>query len=155
MTKEQIKEYSLKITQANSTALVRLTLEIAAKYIGDAINNVEKETEFRSYVSKARAMVAQLISSLDMKYKISHELLNIYLFINNQLQKASIRKDISLLPRIKGITESLSSAFGEIEEEDKGGALMQNTQQVYAGLTYSKGQLNENMYSDTSRGYTV
>ena len=156
MTREQLKDYGMKVTQANGTELVKLTLELASIYIGEAEKSVSDENEFRNNIKKARAFIGHLITSLNMKYAISKELFNIYLYINNELHKAGIRKDITLLPRIKGITETLSEAFAEICNEDKGGPVMQNTQQVYVGLTYSKGSLNESMYvENNSRGYTV
>ena len=156
MTKEQLKDYGMKVTQANGTELVKLTLELSAIYIGEAVEKINDEAEFRKSISKARAFIGHLITSLNMEYAISRELLNIYLYINTELQKSEIRKDVTLLPRIKGIAESLSEAFGEIVKEDKGGSVMQNAQQVYVGLTYSKRSLNESMYMESnSRGYTV
>lgn len=156
MTKEQLKDYGMRVSQASATELVKLTLELTAIYIGEAEKNIADEVEFRNSINKARAFVAHLITSLNMKYEISKELFNIYSYINTELQRAGIRKDVTLLPRIKGITESLSGAFAEICNEDKGGPVMQNTQQVYVGLTYSKGSLNENTYAENnSRGYTV
>ena len=113
MTREQLKEYGMKVTQANGTELVKLTLELAAIYIGEAEKSVSDENEFRNNIKKARAFIGHLITSLNMKYAISKELFNIYLYINNELHKAGIRKDITLLPRIKGITETLSEAFAE------------------------------------------
>lgn len=156
MTKEQLKDYGMRVTQASGTELVKLTLELAAIYIDEAALKVSDEKEFRMAINKARAFIGHLISSLNMKYDISKQLLNIYLYINNELLKISIRKDITLLPRIKGITETLSEAFAQICSEDSNGPIMENAQQVYVGLTYSKGSLNENMYiENNSRGYTV
>ena len=37
----------------------------------------------------------------------------------------------------------MRSAFAQISNKDNDGAVMRNTQQVYAGLTYGKGVLNE------------
>ena len=42
----------------------------------------------------------------------------------------------------------------EVAKQDTSEPLMHNTQQVYAGMTYGKEQLNENFQeSDTSRGF--
>ena len=103
MTKEQLKDYGMKVTQANGTELVKLTLELSAIYIGEAVEKINDEAEFRKSISKARAFIGHLITSLNMEYAISRELLNIYLYINTELQKSEIRKDVTLLPRIKGI----------------------------------------------------
>lgn len=155
MTKSQIKDYGIRITQANGAELVAITLEIAAEYISEAADSIENISAFRDLLGKARTFINQLIRSLDMRYKISSELLSIYLYVNSELQKADIRKNSELLPRLKDIIVNLSGAFREVGKEDKSGKVMENAQQVYAGLTYSKESLNENIYSDPGRGYTV
>ena len=156
MTKEELKEYGMKVTQANSTELVVITYELAMGYIEEAENKIDNVTEFRTCIKKARAFIGELISALNMESVISGELMRLYLFINRELQIADIRKDITDLPRIRGILEKLKKSFEEITGMDKNGPVMKNTQQVYAGLTYSRGSLNENMYNDNVvRGYTV
>ena len=155
MTREQIKDYSIKVTQASATRLVQLTLEITASYLKDAQDNQDDVSVFRYNIKKSRTFIAHLISSLNMEYPISRELFNIYSYLNTELQKADIRADAVLLPRLRGIIDTLSEAFAEICEEDRGGMVMENTQKVYAGLTYSKGSLNESIYDDNSRGFTV
>ena len=56
---------------------------------------------------------------------------------------------------INKVMESLHSAFAEVAKQDTSGAVMQNTQQVYAGLTYGKGRLNEVFMNgnEQSRGF--
>ncbi len=157
MTKEQLKEYGLKVTQANGTELVALTYEIASAYIKEAEHTADAApAEFRECLKKSRALIGELITSLDMNVSISGELMRIYLFINRELIVADIRKSTENLPRIRKILERLRETFEGISIYDKNGPVMKNTQQIYAGLTYSKGSLNENMYSEnTIRGYTV
>ncbi len=75
--------------------------------------------------------------------------------MNNALVRADIRKDISETERIIGMLKKLQAAFAEVGKEDDSGPMMENTQQVYAGLTYSKSSLNEDMYSNGNRGFTV
>ena len=40
LTREQLKDYGIKVTQANGTELVKLTLELAAEYVGEAEKSV-------------------------------------------------------------------------------------------------------------------
>jgi flagellar protein FliS len=156
VTKAALKEYGMKVTQANSTELVVITYELASGYIEEAEKNINDVTEFRTCIKKARAFIGELISALNMDCAISGELMRIYLFINRELQIADIRLDITEFPRLRGILDKLKKSFEDIVQMDKKGPVMRNTQQVYAGLTYSKGSLNENMYTDNAvRGYTV
>ena len=156
MTREQLKDYGIKVTQANGTELVKLTLELAAEYVGEAEKSVDDIDLFTARINKARAFIAHLISSLNMQYEISSQLLNIYLYLNSELLKAGIKGDATLLPRFRGILLSLSEAFGEICKEDTNGPVMENAEPVYVGLTYSKGKLNESTYiGEKSRGFTV
>lgn len=78
MTREQLKDYGIKVTQANGTELVKLTLELAAEYVGEAEKSVNDIDLFTARINKARAFIAHLISSLNMQYEISSQLLNIY-----------------------------------------------------------------------------
>ena len=55
------------------------------------------------------------------------------------------------------IFEKLLIGYKKVSEEDTSGPVMKNTQQVYAGLTYGRGTLNE-MYvngNEARRGFMV
>ena len=53
------------------------------------------------------------------------------------------------------IRQKLKDSFQEEAKEDLSGAVMENTQSVYAGLTYGKNSLNEVLMNDHegSRGF--
>ena len=55
MTREQLKDYGIKVTQANGTELVKLTLELAAEYVGEAEKSVDDRDLFTARINKARA----------------------------------------------------------------------------------------------------
>ena len=42
-----------------------------------------------------------------------------------------------------------------LRNDKNSGAVMGNAQEVYAGLTYGKGTLNESTISQSNRGFTV
>lgn len=147
MTKEDIRDFSMKITQCSKTGLVVITYEIIENYLNSAIECHKKmDIEgFRFNIKKAKQFLNDLSSSLDFNYKISFDLMSLYMFINNRLVSASVRKSVDLLDECLNIIDSLKSAFGKIEGEDKRGKVMPNSDQVYVGLTYGKGsKLNEN-----------
>ncbi len=158
MTRDELKYYGVKVTQASGTELVVLMYEIAGKYLKEAEEYQKKGLveEFRGSVSKAKTFINELSSCLNMNYPVSFELRNIYSFLNRELVKSGINGDVSDFPRYIGILDKLRKSFEQIMKDDTRGPLMENTQQVYAGLTYSRGSLNENTYADnTNRGFKV
>lgn len=149
MTKEEIKDFSMKISQSSRTGLVVITYEIIENYLNCAVECHRKmDLEgFRFNVKKAKQFVNDLSSSLDFNYKISFELMSLYMYINNQLVSASVRKSDEAIDSCLNIIQSLKNAFAQIEPEDKRGKVMPNSNEVYVGLTYDKGRkLNEYSY---------
>lgn len=50
----------------------------------------------------------------------------------------------------------LHDAYEKVGEQDTSGPIMENTQTVYAGLTYGKNTLTENLYDQGSnRGFRI
>ena len=60
------------------------------------------------------------------------------------------------LHHIESIIKQLHGAYKQIEKQDTSGPVMENTQTVYAGLTYGRNTLSENI-ADTAlnRGFCV
>jgi len=157
MTKEEINGYSYRVTQASRTELVVIMYDVTLNYISDSINYFENENveRFRDDIKKAQRVINQLTSALDQTYEISLELMRLYIYMNNVLVRSSIRKEVEGLKVVVGMIQKLRSAFEKVSEQDKSGPMMINTQQVYAGLTYSNGGLNEYHDQTTKRGFTV
>lgn len=145
MTKKELKEYSVRITQSTKTGLVVITYEIILNYLqtGKAAFEKGEIKDFVFNVNKAKQFVNNLSGCLDFKYTISKELFEIYLFINRTLSECVVKKDGSKVQNIIGIIEKLKTAFAEVGKNEKTGPVMENTEKIYAGLTYSKGKLNE------------
>lgn len=157
MTNQEINIFSRKIAEASKSQLVVIMYEIAIKYIDDgvkALNNNDVDN-YRLNLKRSKAVINELTSVLDMTQAISLELRSLYVFMTGVLVKADIRKETEELLRVREMLLKLSKAFTVVSESDSSGPIMENTQAVYAGLTYSKDSLNENMYSDINRGYKV
>lgn len=163
MTKEELNGYSYRITQASKTELIVIMYEMAETYLNDAVAEYEiaEKSEkveyegFRNSLKKAQRVVNELSSSLDMQYDISNELFNLYLYMNKTINNASLKKNIKEIPAILRMIARLKSSFSILSKQDLSGPIMKNTQQVYAGLTYSNGGLNETMNQTANRGFTV
>ena len=97
MTKEQINEFSLRISQSNKTQIVVITYEIIINYLDSARISIDNSnvTDFVFNVKKARQFINQLSSALDFKYKISFDLMNLYMYANEcQIGRASCRERV-------------------------------------------------------------
>ena len=157
MTNQEINIFSRKITNASKSQLIVIMYEVAIKYIDDgieALKNSEVDL-YRLNLKRAKSVINELNSVLDMTQNISLELRRLYVFMIGVLVKADIRMETEELIRVRGMLEKLMSAFSDVSKSDESGPIMENTQTVYAGLTYSKDSLNENMYSAANRGYKV
>lgn len=159
MTRDELNAYAMRVSQASKTELIVIMYEAAIQYIEDGMAALEQEEteQFRHDIRKAKAFVNELASALDMKYPVSVNLLSLYTYMTKVMVKADITLKTEELSRVKNMLVRLCGAFGQVSREDRSGPVMQNTQQVYAGLTYSRNALNES-YDDAGgvkRGYTV
>ena len=159
MTREELNGYAMRVSQASKTELIVIMYEAAIQYIEDGTAALERQDaeQFRHDIRKAKAFVNELASALDMRYPVSLNLLRLYTYMTKVMVKADITLKTEELLRVKNMLVRLCGAFGQVSREDRSGPVMQNTQQVYAGLTYSRNALNESCGSaaDIKRGYTV
>lgn len=156
MNQDSIQGYSKRIAQANRSQLVVITYEIIIEYMSDAQKAfVEDKKEFEHALSKAQDFLKELIVSLDFEYKVSQELMSIYVFVNKMLIEAKQKNSIENLPRVQKMMEDLMSSFKEVSAQDMSTPLMQNTQKVYAGLTYGRNDVNETAFAgdEPNRGF--
>lgn len=152
-----VQEYCARVTQANKTELIVIMYEIfqtETNYAKEAYANGDIET-FVSSMKNAQKFLNELMGSLDYRYKISYELLSIYSFVNRTLLVSIAKREPVDLEGIQKVMKNLQSAFENVSKEDKSAPLMENTQKIYAGLTYGKGVLNEIAFNvnEANRGY--
>lgn len=158
MTKELKQQFTLKISQANKTQLVVILYEMMLIYMEEAKQSFEKEDVegFRLSIKRAKACLHELMSSLHFEYAISGNLLQLYTFADRQLTKADVRKSTKELDFVTKMIEKLHAAYETVSAQDNSLPVMANTQTVYAGLTYGKNQLMENLSDQgTNRGFRV
>ena len=163
MKKEDKQQFTLRITQANSTELVVILYEMLLCYLEDAEaalsagEDVSAEADdFREAVRKARGCLNELMGSLNMQYDPAPAIQQLYLFCVRRLALGEARRDAALLDEIKRVIKPLHDAYAQIAEQNSAGPVMRNSQTVYAGLTYGRNTLTENMADQgTNRGMFV
>lgn len=154
MTKESIRTYQYRITQATASQLVVILYDMGIEYLKDACDS-EDDVQIRNNIYMAQKVVDQLIVGLDMQYELSYNLFVIYNHIKRTLISAAVSKDKSELNRVSGLMARLRKSFYEVSRQDTSQPLMKNTQTIYAGLTYSKGGMGNETQADTmiNRGF--
>lgn len=155
MKREDKQRFTLRITQANSTELVVILYEMLLCYLDDAEGALEGDSRqggaetgadaFKEAVRKARGCLNELIESLNLKYEPAPELLQLYMFCIRRLALGEARRDAEILGEIRRVIVPLHDAYGKVAAQNTAGPVMRNSQTVYAGLTYGRNSLTENM----------
>ena len=116
-------------------------------------NNTE---DYRRSLQKIRNCIGELMDSLNTDYEIAGNIYSLYVFFLKEIVKAERMEDgIRYLEGIQSMIESLRDAYKQVALENKAAPVMQNTQTVYAGLTYGKRDVNVNLEQLSNRGFRV
>lgn len=159
MNQEQRKEYTARVAQANRSELVVIIYELFLLAMDEAEKAFQKGelSEGVKEVKRAEGFLQELMGSLDHRYAIAEELMRLYRYVYEQLIFSAIRRKMVNGETVREVMSKLKEAFIEVAKQDHSGPVMENTQQIYAGLTYGKGSLNEVLLTgnEYNRGYRV
>lgn len=155
MKEENTRIFTARISQANKSELISIMYDIIFVSMDEAREYLAKEDKegFKRELSRAQKTLRELIAALDLQYDISKQLMPLYLYANHRIIDSLRTKDAEPLRDVEIVLKPLGKAFAEVAKQDDSPALMQHTQQLYAGLTYGRGTLNETLLSGSSRGY--
>lgn len=158
MNNNKKQEFTLRISNANATEMIVILYDIMLEYIEEAEQRKEEADEFmyKDSIRKIRACLNELISSLHMEYELAGNILQLYFFCLRRLVHAESKKDTTALSDIQKVIEQLENAYAQISPQNTDQPIMKNTQSVYAGLTYGRNTLTENVSEKSSnRGMLV
>ena len=107
-----------KSQQLNNAAPEQLTLMLymgAARFVTDNIKAVAEKRFDDAHKAHLRAqdIVMYLINTLDMQYDISHNLYQLYEYINFRLNEANLKKDVDQLEEAKSLLIDLRDTWNE------------------------------------------
>lgn len=112
----QYKEQSLS-TMAPGELLVKLFDEVIKQCRLSAIAIRSKDYgQANDGLTKSQTIITTLMSSLDMRYPISAELREMYVFLGKQLLNANLQKDAILIEQVLPLIKDLRDSF---EQADK------------------------------------
>ena len=159
MTHEQIQTYTLRVSQASPCELVVIMYDIILDDVNNAraAKSMGDEKRYQDDLAHAIKFVNELMEALDFSQPILFKLMSLYIYVNKMLINARISGKLDSLSDVELVIEKLRAGFDGIKNQDTSGPVMQNVQQVYAGLTYGKGTLNETYLNaqDYNRGFNA
>mgnify|MGYP002627560155 CR=1 FL=1 len=157
MTKECKQQFTLRISQANSTEMIVILYEIMLCYLEEPAhaNEVGDDAALMEAIRKSRGCLNELEQSLHMEYAPAGNILQLYLYCARKLVHAQAHKE-GALDEIRKVIKPLRDAYAQIAGQNTNGSVMGNSQAVYAGLTYGRNTLTENMADQgANRGMRV
>ncbi|MCH5273111.1 MAG: flagellar protein FliS [Lachnospiraceae bacterium] len=145
MKKELVKEFGMRVAQASRSELIVIMYEIILSDIQSAKEAfaADDTAAYEKELVHAGRFVSELMGSLDYRIGLSYHLMSLYIFAGRELTAAKVHKEPERLDGVAEVIETLLAGYKKVSEEDVSGPVMRNTQQVYAGLTYGRGTLNE------------
>ena len=158
MDKELMHAFTRRLSQCNKGEMIVITYEIGFAYLDDAKDAYKagNHRDFKQGILKSQRVLRELMDSLDFKYKIAGNLYQLYRYCSMELSETLFKNNLSGVEETEKVLRPLYNSFVEAAKQDHSEPLMQNIQQVYAGMTYGKGELTENyLENDVHRGFLV
>ncbi len=155
MTDELKQQFTRRITNANKSELIVILCDMFDIYVSDAKTAIENGNQavFKNNIRYARAVLSELIDSLNLEYELARNIYQLYRFVERYLIKADIKLDKTYLIPCLNIMRKMNESYEKIAKIDPSGPVMKNTEEVYAGMTYGRTDLNENMNTAYNRGF--
>ncbi len=145
MTKEQIQTYTRRVSQANVSALAVVVYDMTIDYLEEGIQSYKEDSmeAFETSMRQAQAALQQLMGMSKAETQTGLDVMQLYFFIDRQILMTIVKRKPENIEACIGYLKRLRESFQVLSEQDKDAPLMERSQQVYAGLTYGKGYLNE------------
>jgi flagellar protein FliS len=158
MTQEQIRDYTLRISQANASNLTAIIYELLLDSLEEARQALDREEtpSYRRFIKRAERYMEELIHGLNLGDAVARQIVKQYIALHKTMIQAEYTLDAHLISTVMQELTQLQKHFVRIAKEDNEPPIMGNTQKVYAGLTYGRNSLNETaVETSQSRGYQV
>ena len=158
MKAESVKIFTRRITSANKSEIIVIIYDIIEENLAlakKALAEGDRET-YRNEIKQAISFVKELLVSLDMNYEVSKNLASLYIYVSRCLNFALVSGKKEEIKAAEKVLRKLGDSFREVAKTDESKPVMENTQRVYAGITYGRGlDLDETLVAPAmeSRGF--
>ena len=104
------------VTTASPGELTLMLYNGCIKFINKAKQSIEdKNIEERNYyIQRSQAIIAELMSTLNMDIDISKQMLPLYEYMNRRLTEANIKNDVTILVEVEGLVTEFRDTWKEV-----------------------------------------
>ena len=148
-------DFQRRLSQCNKGEMIIIMYDILFAYLAEAKeeHGAGNYEGYKEAVKQGQKTLDMLMGALDFSYDISKELYRLYVTSKNLLVKGIYQNRLDGICEAEEILQRLYKGFHEAAKTDTSAPLMKNTQKVYAGMTYGRSSLNENLLNDNNRGF--
>lgn len=111
-------------TQATTATPGELTLMLyngAIRFMKQAISALDKQDVNQSHKNlvKSQDIILELMSTLNMDYPISNNLMSLYDFMHRQLVQSNVSKNAKLVQEVLELTEELRDTWVQVIKQSR------------------------------------
>ncbi len=104
------------VTTASPGELTLMLYNGCLKFLGKAKLAIEQKhiEEKNLNLQKAQAIIAELMSTLNMDIDISKQMLPLYEYMNRRLVEANIKNNVALIEEVEGLVTEFRDTWKEV-----------------------------------------
>lgn len=104
------------VTTASPGELTLMLYNGCLKFLGKAKLAIEEKNiqEKNNNLQKAQAIIAELMSTLNMDIDISKQMLPLYEYMNHRLVEANIQNDVAIIEEVEGLVTEFRDTWKEV-----------------------------------------
>ncbi|MCM3389774.1 flagellar export chaperone FliS [Ureibacillus chungkukjangi] len=104
------------VTTASPGELTLMLYNGCLKFLTKAKKAIEDKNiqEKNTNIQKAQAIIAELMSTLNMDIEISKQMLPLYQYMNRRLIEANIKNDTSIIDEVIGLTTEFRDTWKQV-----------------------------------------
>lgn len=104
------------VTTASPGELTLMLYNGCLKFLGRAKlaiteSNIENKNEA---IQRAQAIIAELMSTLNMDIEISQQMLPLYEYMNRRLVEANIKNDVTIVEEVEGLVTEFRDTWKQV-----------------------------------------
>ncbi len=105
-----------KIMTASKAELTLMLYDGAIKFCNMAIMCIEKKDipGAHTNIKKTEAIIEEFMVTLDQKYPVAQDFMNVYQYIYDRLVQANIKKDTEILNEVLGHLRTMRDTWKEV-----------------------------------------
>ncbi|MFJ7699407.1 flagellar export chaperone FliS [Lysinibacillus fusiformis] len=104
------------VTTASPGELTLMLYNGCLKFLNkakQAINekNIERKNQ---YIQRSQAIIGELMSTLNMDFEISKQMLPLYEYMNHRLTEANLKNDLAIIDEVEGLVIEFRDTWKEV-----------------------------------------